>query len=52
MVVRKAALPVADTAALANRKKHRGLRSASSEQGDNVFDRVTFTRQQSYFMRK
>jgi len=31
---------VAEKASLTNRKKHRGLRSAPSEQGDNVFDRV------------
>ncbi len=39
-MIRSAALPVAEAAALANRKKYRVVRSVPSEQCDNISDRV------------
>ena len=40
IMIRSAALPVAEAAALANRKKYRAVRSVPSEQCDNISDRV------------
>ncbi len=38
-MIRSAALPAAEAAALANRKKYRAVRSATSEQCDYISDR-------------
>ena len=40
IMIRSAALPVAEAAALTNRKKYRAVRSAPSEQCDNISDRA------------
>lgn len=40
IMIRSAALPVAEAAVLANRKKYRAVRSAPSEQCDNISDRA------------
>ena len=39
-MIRSAALPAADSAALANGKKYRAVRSVPSEQCDNISDRA------------
>ena len=39
-MIRSAALPAADSAALANGKKYRAVRSVPSEQCDNISDWV------------
>ena len=39
-MIRSAALPVAEAAVLTNRKKYRAMRSAPSEQCDNISDRA------------
>ena len=41
IMIRSAALPVAEAVALTNRKKYRAVRSAPSEQCDNISDRET-----------
>lgn len=38
-MIRSAPCPVGEAGVPANRKKHRGLQSAPSEQNDNIFDR-------------
>ena len=40
IMIRSATLPVAEAAALTNRKKYRAVRSAPSEQCDNISDRA------------
>ena len=47
-MIRSAALPVADTAALANRKKYRAVRSVPSEQCDNISDREAEKAERDY----
>ena len=39
-MIRSAALPVGEAVALTNRKKYRVVRSAPSEQCDNISDRA------------
>lgn len=39
-MIRSAALPVADSAVLSNRKKYRAVRNLPNEQCDNISDRV------------
>ncbi|MEI3542321.1 MAG: hypothetical protein V8P98_05945 [Acutalibacteraceae bacterium] len=39
-MIRSAALPVADSAVLSNRKKYRAVRNLPNEQCDNISDRT------------
>ncbi len=47
-MIRSAALPVADTAALTNRKKYRAMRSAPSKKCDNISDRAAEKAERDY----
>ena len=47
-MIRSDALPVADSAALTNRKKYRAVRSAPSEQCDNISDRAAEKAERDY----
>ena len=47
-MIRSAALPVAEAAALANRKKYRAVRSVPSEQCDNISDREAEKAERDY----
>ena len=47
-MIRSAALPVADLAALANRKKYRAVRNRTIEQCDNISDRTVEKAERDY----
>ena len=47
-MIRSAALPAAEAAVLANRKKYRAMRSAPSEHCDNISDRAAEKAERDY----
>ena len=47
-MIRSTALPVADTAVLANRKKYRAVRNRTIEQCDNISDRAAEKAERDY----
>ena len=47
-MIRSAALPVADLAALTNRKKYRAVRNLPIEQCDNISDRAAEKAERDY----
>ena len=47
-MIHSAALPVAETAVLSNRKKYRAVRNRPIEQCDNIFDRAAENAERDY----
>ncbi len=47
-MIRSAALPVAETAVLSNRKKYRAVRSEHNEQCDNISGRAAEKAERDY----